>query len=168
VQQMGIEEVLTAPRCPWQNPFVERVIGSLRRECLDHVIVLNERSLQRHHEAQARRWTYALVLLEVYPVLSHPVISCTQPLQNGPRHGRASAGVGSRALKEYNGLRPKKSECPRFPQRGREGLVEKMAKDVQERTKKSTGLRDYCQAQRTSDERHRIATRDTRLRCGYR
>ena len=48
VQQMGVEEVLTAPRCPWQNPFVERVIGSLRRECLDHVIVLNERSLQRH------------------------------------------------------------------------------------------------------------------------
>ena len=33
---------------PWQNPYVERVIGSLRRECLDHVIVLNERSLQRH------------------------------------------------------------------------------------------------------------------------
>jgi len=45
---MGIAEVLTAPRCPWQNPFVERVIGSLRRECLDHVIVFNERSLQRH------------------------------------------------------------------------------------------------------------------------
>jgi putative transposase len=48
VRQMGIEEVLTAPRCPWQNPFVERVIGSLRRECLDHVIVWNERSLRRH------------------------------------------------------------------------------------------------------------------------
>jgi transposase InsO family protein len=44
---MGIEQVLTAPRSPWQNPFVERVIGSLRRECLDHVIVLNERSLHR-------------------------------------------------------------------------------------------------------------------------
>jgi hypothetical protein len=29
--------VLTAPRSPWQNPFVERVIGSFRRECLDHV-----------------------------------------------------------------------------------------------------------------------------------
>jgi putative transposase len=38
-QQMGVEDVLTAPRSPWQNPFVERVIGSLRRECLDHVIV---------------------------------------------------------------------------------------------------------------------------------
>jgi len=45
---MGIEEVLTAPRSPWQNPFVERAIGSLRRECLDHVIVWNERSLRRY------------------------------------------------------------------------------------------------------------------------
>jgi putative transposase len=47
-QQMGVEEVLTAPRSPWQNPFVERVIGSLRRECLDHVIVWSERSLRCH------------------------------------------------------------------------------------------------------------------------
>ena len=48
LRKLGIEEVLTAPRAPWQNPFVERVIGSLRRECLDHVIVWNERSLRRH------------------------------------------------------------------------------------------------------------------------
>jgi hypothetical protein len=45
---MGIDEVLTAPRSPWQNPFVERVIGFIRRECLDHVVVWNERSLRRH------------------------------------------------------------------------------------------------------------------------
>jgi len=44
---MGIEEVLTAPRSPWQNPFLERLVGSIRRECLDHVIVWNERSLRR-------------------------------------------------------------------------------------------------------------------------
>ena len=44
---MGIDEVLTAPRSPWQNPYVERLIGSMRREGVDHVIVLNERSLQR-------------------------------------------------------------------------------------------------------------------------
>ena len=47
VQSMGIEEALTAPRSPWQNAFVERVIGSIRRDCLDHVIVLNERHLKR-------------------------------------------------------------------------------------------------------------------------
>ena len=47
VLAMGIEEVITAPRSPWQNPFAERVIGSIRRECLDHVIVLNEWHLRR-------------------------------------------------------------------------------------------------------------------------
>jgi putative transposase len=44
---MGVEEVVTAPRAPWQNPFVERLVGSIRRECLDHIIVWNERSLRR-------------------------------------------------------------------------------------------------------------------------
>jgi transposase InsO family protein len=44
---MGIEELLSAPRSPWQNPFVERLIGSIRRECLDHLIVLGERHLLR-------------------------------------------------------------------------------------------------------------------------
>jgi transposase InsO family protein len=48
IRSLGIEEVLTAPRSPWQNPFVERVIGSIRRECLDHVIIWNERALRRH------------------------------------------------------------------------------------------------------------------------
>ena len=47
VEGMSIDEVLAAPRSPWQNPYVERVIGSIRRECLDHVIVLGERHLRR-------------------------------------------------------------------------------------------------------------------------
>ena len=47
VRGMGIEQVLTAPRSPWQNPYVERLIGSIRRDCLNHVIVLNERHLVR-------------------------------------------------------------------------------------------------------------------------
>ena len=45
---MGIKEVLSAPRSPWQRAYVERVIGTIRRECLDHVIVFNEASLCRH------------------------------------------------------------------------------------------------------------------------
>jgi transposase InsO family protein len=47
VESFAIEEVLSAPRSPWQNPYVERLVGSLRRDCLDHVIVLNERHLRR-------------------------------------------------------------------------------------------------------------------------
>jgi len=47
VRSLGIKEVLIAPRSPWQSPYVERLIGSIRRECLDHVIVFNERHLRR-------------------------------------------------------------------------------------------------------------------------
>jgi putative transposase len=46
-KRMGIHEVLTAPRSPWQNAHLERLIGSIRRECLDHVIILNETGLRR-------------------------------------------------------------------------------------------------------------------------
>jgi transposase InsO family protein len=47
VEVMGITEVVTAPRSPWQNAYVERIIGSIRRECLDHVVVFSERHLRR-------------------------------------------------------------------------------------------------------------------------
>jgi len=47
VAALGIEQVLTSPHSPWQNPYVERLIGSIRRECLDHMIILNERHLRR-------------------------------------------------------------------------------------------------------------------------
>ncbi len=44
---MNIEEILIAPRSPWQNCYVERVIGSIRRECLNHLIVINDNHLRR-------------------------------------------------------------------------------------------------------------------------
>jgi transposase InsO family protein len=47
IKNMGIDQVVTAYRSPWQSPYVERIIGSIRRDCLNHVIVLNERHLRR-------------------------------------------------------------------------------------------------------------------------
>ncbi len=60
VEGMGIEQVITTVRSPWQNPFAERLIGSIRRECLDHLIIINESHLRHtlsgyfdyYHEAR--------------------------------------------------------------------------------------------------------------------
>jgi putative transposase len=46
LKELGIRQVLIAPRSPWQTPYVERLIGSIRRECLDHIIAINEESLR--------------------------------------------------------------------------------------------------------------------------
>jgi putative transposase len=82
VERIGIEEVLAAPRSPWQNPFVERLIGSIRRECLDHVIVLNERHLRRlltEYVEHYHRWRCHRSL----------VMDCPEPRPvHGPDHGR--------------------------------------------------------------------------------
>ena len=48
VKAMGIKQVLAAPQSPWQRAYVERVIGTIRRECLDHVMVCSEAGLYRH------------------------------------------------------------------------------------------------------------------------
>ena len=47
IEALGITEVLGAPRSPWQRAYVERIIGSIRRDCLDHVIVFDQASLRR-------------------------------------------------------------------------------------------------------------------------
>ena len=47
LKSMGVREVLISPQSPWQNPFVERLVGSLRRECLDHMIIFGENHLRR-------------------------------------------------------------------------------------------------------------------------
>ena len=47
LRSMGIRDRPIAPRSPWQNPYVERLIGTLRRECLDHVLIFGEWHLRR-------------------------------------------------------------------------------------------------------------------------
>ena len=81
VASLGIDEVLSAPRSPWQNPYVERLIGTLRRECFDHVIVLNAshaRRILRSYLLHYHRWRTHLSLAMDSPD-SRPV----QPPEQG-------------------------------------------------------------------------------------
>lgn len=85
---LGIREVLTAAESPWQNAYVERLIGSIRRECLDHVIVLNETGLRRilksYFEYYERSRTHlslgkdSPVTRPIQPVAVGPVVEIPQ------------------------------------------------------------------------------------------
>ena len=57
IHNLCAEQVLTTPRSPWQNPYVERLIGSIRRDCLDHVIILNEHHLRKVLKEYFRYYT---------------------------------------------------------------------------------------------------------------
>jgi integrase-like protein len=77
VYDMGIEAVVIAPWCPWQNPYVERFIGGIRGACLDDVIVLSKRHLKRllqPYLEDDRRWRTHLSVAMNCPVLRplHP------------------------------------------------------------------------------------------------
>jgi putative transposase len=59
LRALRIEAVLTAPQSPWQNAYAERLIGSIRRECLNHFIILNARHLKRTLGAYFNYYNYA-------------------------------------------------------------------------------------------------------------
>lgn len=76
---LGIEDVVTAPASPWQKAYAERLIGSIRREILDHVIVLDERHLTRllkTYVAYYNRWRTHRSLEGDAPY-TRPVLSAT-------------------------------------------------------------------------------------------
>ena len=83
VKSLGIEQVRIAPRSPWQNPYVERLIGSIRRDCLDHHIILNERHLRRVLRAYS---TY------YHTARTHPSLAKQSP-QPRPIHRPDSGNV---------------------------------------------------------------------------
>jgi len=85
VAAMGITEVVTASRSPWQNACVERVIGSIRRECLDHVVICNE----RHFAACLSSYVDYYHRTRTYLALNK---DCPDPRPILPRQDRKSRG----------------------------------------------------------------------------
>ena len=92
VNALGIKQILSAPRAPWQRAYVERLIGSIRRECLNHVIVLNECSLHR-----------TLTVFSSYYHIWRPHLSLGKDAPQGRR--RQTADEGSVVeIREVGGL----------------------------------------------------------------
>ncbi len=81
IKSMNIEDTPTAPRSPWQNPYVERFIGSIRRECLDHVIVLSELHLKRILEEYLDYYHHARTHLSLNR--NSPIPRDVEPLSQG-------------------------------------------------------------------------------------
>jgi putative transposase len=78
---MDIHELVTAARSPWQNAYAERLIGSIRRECLDHVIVWNERGLRRVLNAYVAYYSRARTHLSLNK--DAPISRGVEPPTNG-------------------------------------------------------------------------------------
>jgi hypothetical protein len=70
---MGIRDKPTGPASPWQNGFAERLIGSIRRECVDRIIVLGEAHLRRILKSYARHYTRTYLALDKDAPVSRPV-----------------------------------------------------------------------------------------------
>src|SRR5216684_147015 len=88
LRAMGIRDKPTAPASPWQNGFAERLIGSIRRECLDHVIVLGEAHLRRILKSYARYYNETrthLALDKDAPPIAHRKEGRAYSLPPGPR-----------------------------------------------------------------------------------
>jgi len=107
---MRIAEILTAPRSPWQNAFAERVIGTIRCELLDHVIVLNEQHLRRRLRSYLRYYHGSRTHLALDKDAPEP--RDVEP----PEYGRVIGPAPSR--RTTSPLRPPRSVIAVAAQRG--------------------------------------------------
>ena len=99
VEAMGIEDVPTAPRSPWQNPYIERLIGTVRRDCLDHVIALNDRHLHRVLAEYVSYYNESRTHLGLEKEC--PVPRAVDPPENGPiRKSPILGGLHHRYFRE--------------------------------------------------------------------
>ena len=109
VKAQGIKQVLSAPRSPWQRAYVERLIGSIRRECLDHVIVFGERSLHQ----------YVSAVCGLLPSVAHPSgagqrrsrTTKSATANRGPRRRTARTGRSAPSLRTPGGVNTRKGIC---------------------------------------------------------
>jgi integrase-like protein len=143
---MGIAEVISAPASPWQNPYSERVIGSIRRECLDHVIVLNQACLRHILTIYSRdyHWTRTHLGLEKDAPDPRRVSATTaQPNIAIPEVG----GLHHRYERQASvGARPAGVSCVTSVRRGRGSYTARFAQ--------STGRRWSEHIQRDPNMRH--------------
>jgi transposase InsO family protein len=84
VSAMGMRDRPTSPRSPWQNPYIERLIGTVRRECVDWVLVLGEAHLRRIHSSYARYYN---------GVRTHLALDKDAPLTRAVQRSGAIVGI---------------------------------------------------------------------------
>jgi len=112
---MAIEQVVTAPRSPWQNAYVGRIIGSIRRECLDHVIILDERHLRRvlaayfeyHH--RSRTHLYSAKIAQSLGLYSRRLRVPLLPFHNSAACTIATSGAQPELLSAIDPVPPSRS-----------------------------------------------------------
>ena len=118
---MGIEEVVTAPRSPWQNPFVERLIGSIRRECLDHVIVWNETSLRRTLRSTRSPVLNGSLVMQYSPSLLRFSVVLSTGAVSRCRHRRTGQCNGTRLRLRRSPVEAMTRRWPSQSRKGRDG-----------------------------------------------
>lgn len=90
-QILEIEEVVTAPGSPWQNACAERIIGSTRRECVDHAVVPGERHLNRYVSEYADYYNGVRTRLSLYKKMARAVVTSSRKNGGGSCHSYVPA-----------------------------------------------------------------------------
>ena len=116
---MGIEQVLSAPRSPWQRAYIERIFGTIRRECLDHVIIFSETALYRQVKSFAEYYHRSRTHISLSK--DSPESRVVQPPELGrivaiPQVGGLHHRYERRSLKTMESSDcPRKRRARRFP-----------------------------------------------------
>jgi len=156
-------EVVTTPPRPWQNPFAQRLIGSIRRECLDHVVVLGQRHLRRILTAYFAYYHRTRTNLSLEKDLPMDGLSSRHRSARSARFPKSVACILSPPAQAGCSHRPSDgSGCPRAscphratPAPGRRGLrprkTEKRSKDVEMAVESGAKVSHMLSALRAGD-----------------